>query len=154
MSEFLSSSEPLASFPAPAVPERVTLHQLQEKALDLFKNPVVMAGGALVVGLAMARISGASKLRQAAFKITTDLVKGKAIASLLSPLLGGSEPPPPAVPSVEEPVAAPVPPPVSSPRPAGGVDLIQAGKSLLQSLAPHLGELAKKKLAQVFPNQP
>lgn len=154
-----SSASPENSPPTetPAAGERVTFHLLQEKALELLKNPVVMAGGALVIGVAMARLSGGSKLKQVAFRLTTDLVKGKAIASLLSPILGSTEtsssPPSEAIPPADASVPPAAAQTVTPVPPAASADLLQAGKSLMQALAPQLGELAKKKLAQLFPNQ-
>jgi hypothetical protein len=122
----------------------VTLESLQHKALELMKNPVVAAGGTVLVGLVIARVAAGSKLRQVAFKAVTDYLKVKTVSTILQPT------PPQVAPTVGEPAANPVTP-AADPHSLAGLG--QLGKQLLEKAAPQLMELAKNKLAQIFPNQ-
>lgn len=108
---------------------------LQAKAAELMKNPIVVAGGAMIIGLVVARIAAGSKLRQVAVHALADFIKVKTVSTLI--------PPPPVVAE-----AQPAPEPAAPANP-----LSQLGKQLLDSLGPQLGDLAKKKLAEFFPNK-
>lgn len=121
--------------PTPEVPGKVTFDSLQAKAVELLKNPVVLAGGAVVVGLVVARIAGGSKLRGLAVNAVTEFLKVKAVSKFVQP-------------------AEPAPPPPAPDAPVNPTAVAtQLGKKILEAVGPQLGELAKKKLAQLFPNQ-
>lgn len=124
---------------APTPPaSKGSFEALQEKAVELMKNPIVVAGGAVIIGLVVARIAAGSKLRQVAVQALADFIKVKTVSTLM-PQPAPVEPPP---------AAAPVPEPAAPANP-----LSQLGKQLLDSLGPQLGDLAKKKLAEFFPNK-
>ena len=129
--------EPVA---APETARKVTFDSLQAKAVEFLKNPVVLAGSAVVVGLVVARVAGGSKLRGLAVNAITEFLKVKAVSKFVQP----AEPP-------VEPVTPPTPTPTTSGTPAAVATLL--GKKILEAVGPQLGELAKKKLAQLFPNQ-
>ncbi len=131
----MSESPPLPPADAPGKPA-VSLDDLQAKALDLLKNPVVLAGGALVVGLLLARFTAGQKLRQTALRGMAELFKTTAFNTLF-----------------KDAAAAPPPAPPTPPPPAPEAPWMAAGKQLLDAVAPNLAEQLKKKLADILPNQ-
>ena len=126
--------------PVPATPtgRHPTLESLQEKLLELFKNPAVQAGGAVIVGLLIARMAAGSKLRKGAAQLLGNLVASRVVSAITSP-----ETPP------VEPIAQPTPTPLPATNPPNQVLLI-LGRQLFDSLAPQIGQVAKKKLAEVL----
>ena len=126
--------------PAPEAQGKITFDSLQTKAVELLKNPVVLAGGAVVVGLVVARIAGGSKLRGLAVNAVTEFLKVKAVSKFVQPAEAPTQP-----------VTPPPPAPAATVNPS--TVATQLGKKILEAVGPQLGELAKKKLAQLFPNQ-
>lgn len=135
-------SEPSTSTESTATPP--TLESLQEKALELLRNPAVKAGGAILVSLLIARLAAGSKLRNGAVQVLRNLLTTKILTSLVTPPHGSAEVPPPAA----------APPPQQPPPPAGTsqteATFAQLGRQIFEAVAPQLGEVAKKKLAEVF----
>ncbi len=122
---------------ASAAPPPVTFATVQDRALDLLKNPVVLAGGTVILGIVLARLTAGKQLRENAARSLGDLIKTKATAAFFPNAA---------------PVAEPIPPPVSSPPPSAD-PWIAAGKQILDSVAPNLATQLKKRLAEILPNQ-
>ncbi len=127
--------------PDPATPagKHPTLEALQEKVMELLKNPAVQAGGAVIVGLLIARMAAGSKLRKGAAQLLGNLLATKVISALTMPETHPVEP-------VIQPAPAPPPPAASQPNQV----LFNLGRQVFDALAPQIGEVAKKKLAEVL----
>jgi hypothetical protein len=133
-------TDPVPTTPKPTPAENVTFAQLQTRALELFKNPAVLAGGAIVLGIVVARLTAGQKLRETAVRKVADLVKDKAAATFF---------PNASVPPVTSP---PPPAPAAATSSTPTVPWMTAGRQILDTLAPNLGEQLKKRLAEILPN--
>lgn len=129
--------DPLPQPPTALPTESVSFAQLQTRAVELLKNPAVLAGGAIVLGIVVARLTAGQKLRETAVRKVADLVKDKAAATFF--------------PNAPTPAAVTTPAPAAEPV-APTTPWLVAGKQLLDALAPNLGEQLKKRLAEVLPN--
>jgi hypothetical protein len=125
------------STPESAAPPTVTFATVQDRALDLLKNPVVLAGGTVILGIVLARLTAGKQLRENAARSLSDLIKTKATAAFFPDAAPVPEPSPP---------PSPTPPPAADP-------WIAAGKQILDSVAPNLASQLKKRLAEILPNQ-
>lgn len=134
------SEDPHSSSPGPPdMPVAGSFESLQLKALDLLKNPLVAAGGALVVGLLIARMTGENKMRQSVLATLTGLLKDRQIP----PNYFTPTDPQPQEEHVED--AAPQEPKYE--------ELGQLGRKLLAAVAPQIEQFAKKKLEEFFPSK-
>lgn len=107
--------------------------------MELLRNPAVQAGGAVIVGLLIARMAAGSKLRRGAAQLLGNLLATKVISALATPETHPTEP-------VVQPAPAPPPPAASQPNQV----LLKLGRQVFDALAPQIGEVAKKKLAEVL----
>ncbi len=106
-----------------------TVAQVIKALQELLKNPVVVAGGALIIGVIIARLTGNSSLRNRGTSWVVDLLRERVF---------GQTPP----------AAAPPPPPPPPPPPQpSGPDLLRV---LTEKLGPHLGDSLKKRLAELL----
>jgi hypothetical protein len=135
----MTESSPPSRDPATPTGKHPTLESLQDKVMELLKNPAVQAGGAVIVGLLIARMAAGSKLRKGAAQLLGNLLATKVISALTMPETHPAEP-------VVQSAATPPPPAASQPNQV----LLNLGRQVFDALAPQIGEVAKKKLAEVL----